>query len=497
MSERKRVESAFSVPLMPVAILGSLICGAFYGGLQIPAFRNEMVVRYACCHWVAEASVWLFCIAMVALVFKVRSAMRQTGCTQQTARALDGIVEARHDVPSADTMDGQQWSLWLETVWRAQPSAHHQSWAGQRITEFIARQIKRRSTKLSDEDLRELSDRDADAQHSSHAMIRIICWAMPMLGFLGTVLGISDTLGHMDAQQLASGSQDALNKLTGGLYVAFDTTAVGLILTMVAMFVQFAVQRYESRVLASIDSTVNNAMHECLAVPESRTDTSPLQASLVTLSEGILTSVHQLVQTQAELWRDTISEAHRQWLHLSDGVTETAKAGLLTAIRESLLEYREAMQVQAEELVKLQADGAAQIDSRLQQWQTTISEQARSALRQQQEMNKNAELLQKLLDSSQLVGSMQGPIEATLSRLTDVDRFHDAAVCLAEAVAVLGTQMERYGYLGRQPVRRRQLDENGEAAATPESAATIQPPIDASKEDASTAKSTLWKRRAG
>ena len=53
---------------------------------------------------------------------------------------------------------------------------------------------------------------------------------------------------------------------------------------------------------------------------------------------------------------------------------------------------------------------------------------------------------------------MEMPLQATLERLTDVDRFHDAAICLTEAVAVLGTQMERYGYLGRQPVRRKSAE---------------------------------------
>jgi hypothetical protein len=226
-----------------------------------------------------------------------------------------------------------------------------------------------------------------------------------------------------------------------------------------------------------------------------------VQASLRAIAHGLLDSMQQLVQRQSELWRDTISEAHRQWLHLSDGVTETAKAGLLVAIRDSLQEYRDAIQVQAQELVRLQSDGAQQIDARLQQWQITISEQARAALRQQQEMSKNGELLQKLLDSSQLVSAMQGPIDATLTRLTDVDRFHDAAVCLAEAVAVLGTQMERYGYLGRQPVRRRGPDaEDAIAKRVPEDALSDSndspPPLSVLRPEEDRTASQ-WKRKAG
>jgi hypothetical protein len=93
---------------------------------------------------------------------------------------------------------------------------------------------------------------------------------------------------------------------------------------------------------------------------------------------------------------------------------------------------------------------------------------------------------------------MQTPIEATLSRLTDIDRFHDAAVCLTEAVAVLGTQMERYGYLGRQPVRRREPDKTAiESDSVP--LAVVQPE-DADPpqlSDPQVSKPPLWKRKAG
>lgn len=120
-----------------------------------------------------------------------------------------------------------------------------------------------------------------------------------------------------------------------------------------------------------------------------------------------------------------------------------------------MAEHRTAMQEDLNNLVLLQSEGAMQIDQRLQQWQTTISEQARVTLRQQQELNRNAELLEKLLESSQLVQTMQQPLQATLERLTDVDRFEEAAISLSEAVMVLTSQLQRSGQLGRQTVRRR------------------------------------------
>ena len=95
------------------------------------------------------------------------------------------------------------------------------------------------------------------------------------------------------------------------------------------------------------------------------------------------------------------------------------------------------------------------IDARIQEWQHTISEQSKAMIAQQRENANQTEPLHQLIEKSELVKSMEEPLQATLEKLSNIDRFHDAAICLTEAVAVLGTQMERYGYLGRQPVRRR------------------------------------------
>ena len=108
-----------------------------------------------------------------------------------------------------------------------------------------------------------------------------------------------------------------------------------------------------------------------------------------------------------------------------------------------------------EKIASLHSREVDSIDARIQEWQHTISEQSKAMLNQQRENASQTELLHQLIDQAELVKSMEAPLQSTLKRLTDIDRFHDAAVCLTEAVAVLGTQMERYGYLGRQPVRRR------------------------------------------
>jgi hypothetical protein len=259
----------------------------------------------------------------------------------------------------------------------------------------------------------------------------------------------------MDASALASGSQDAMNGLTAGLYVAFDTTAIGLILTMVVMFIQFAVNKSEIKLLSEIDSCTSDLMNSCVLQKKELPDLSNVRESLKIVGEGILQSMEQLVQKQAELWQLSMQTAESRWvaiqesssIHLSEALSN-ALAKVAETTQQSLLDHHE-------KIAKLHSREVDSIEARIQEWQHTISEQSKAMLAQQRENASQTELLHQLIEQAELVKSMEAPLQSTLHKLTDVDRFHDAAICLTEAVAVLGTQMERYGYLGRQPVRRR------------------------------------------
>jgi biopolymer transport protein ExbB/TolQ len=452
---KKREEQAFEIPLMPSIVVGSALCCLFYFLILLPPFRHPLVIRYALCHWVAVAAAWLFTTAAVYLVQKRWALGRQRRLVDSLESVLDEWVDHRADWDIEPAMDGYRRATSLQALWKLQKTYLVRSWYGQRLGQLLMRQVERRTTARLDEDLEGFAERDAEALHSSYAMVRINCWAMPMLGFLGTVIGISDTLGQMDAQALASGSQEAMNGLTSGLYVAFDTTAVGLVLTMVAMFMQFFVQRAEQDYLGRMDQGAASAMHRCLSDQE-HSDTRDVEASLKLVANRLIDSMQILVQQQAQLWRDSIGQAQSEWSHMSSRATETSLGTIQRALAGTLAEHRDSLRDCLTQLSVLQTEGAQQIDGRLQQWQTTLSEQSRLALRQQQEVSRNAELLQKLLDSTQLVQAMQQPIQATLERMTDFDRFQEAALSLTEAVMVLSTQLERSGHISRQAVRRRQ-----------------------------------------
>lgn len=100
------------------------------------------------------------------------------------------------------------------------------------------------------------SDIDANRSSGSYSLVKVFLWAIPILGFIGTVMGLSDAVGSLamgdntDPEAL----KGTINNLTGGLGVAFDTTLLGLILSILMSFPLAAVQKKEDETLTFVDT---------------------------------------------------------------------------------------------------------------------------------------------------------------------------------------------------------------------------------------------------
>lgn len=414
-------------------------------GLKQVAISHGIVEglrRYAMCHWVAEVSVYMFLTAMISILHKLWIARHQTQLAISSRKALRDLARtAPQELPIAS-------ADWLETMWKKQPSFIAQAWLGKRLGEVVARQTARGNCRHLEDDLRDLADKDGNAQHDSYGLVRIICWAMPMFGFLGTVIGISQTLGQMDTKSLASGSQEAMDSLTAGLYVAFDTTAVGLVLTMIAMFAMFGVSRVETRLLGIIDDEVADNLQGLLSENESKPhDIYKVEQTVRLVTEQFLVAVERIVEKQTSLWKDSFVEAQTQWSTLVDSAKNTAQQSLIEGLSTSLSKYAKCIE-------SAQLDGISQIDARYHQWQSTLSDQARTMHNHHSQLLQQTELLAALVNRGDTLHSLEEGLQQNLSRLTDIDRFHEVAVCLTEAVAVLGTQLERAGYFQASKLRR-------------------------------------------
>lgn len=73
----------------------------------------------------------------------------------------------------------------------------------------------------------------------NYSLTRYVVWAIPTVGFIGTVVGIANALGFVDPDHMD------LGKVTGSLSVAFNTTIIALVLSAVLVLLQHIVQTNE------------------------------------------------------------------------------------------------------------------------------------------------------------------------------------------------------------------------------------------------------------
>ncbi len=71
--------------------------------------------------------------------------------------------------------------------------------------------------------------------------VKVIIWALPLMGFIGTVVGVSMAIaGFKVSGEGTSSFVQSFSQVTQGLYTAFDTTFLGLVLVLVLMFLYSA-----------------------------------------------------------------------------------------------------------------------------------------------------------------------------------------------------------------------------------------------------------------
>lgn len=88
-----------------------------------------------------------------------------------------------------------------------------------------------------DEILKSLAERDENVHETSFGLVNGFLWAIPVLGFIGTVLGLSVSISNfsnlLDAKNQVSEIVGSLKEVTAGLSTAFETTLVALVIALV------------------------------------------------------------------------------------------------------------------------------------------------------------------------------------------------------------------------------------------------------------------------
>ena len=406
-SSARRSGSTLAALVVGLPLAAALLALFHYGPL-----RESKVFRYVeyPVQWV---EVCFFCVGMAALALRwLTLRAENAACSVDMLPRWDGKplpATAAHELLAGIA---RQAARVRETIYGRRLRA---------VLEFIG---QRQSAAELDDQLRSLADADAVAQDNSFGLIRFITWAIPILGFLGTVVGITGAISGVTPEQL----EHSMSAVTDGLGEAFDSTALALGLTMLQMFVAHLVERQEQTLLANVDHQVER--HLAHRFQRQSVDSSPILAGLGGLVES-------LVRKQAEVWADALGEPEKR----AATIYQQMQAQFSHALGQALEQTAEA---HAQRLAALEKQSLERM-ARILQELNGLAAAVRDTGRDQQEtlcrvadgIAGQADVMGKLQRDANDLARLQAALHENLDAITRTGNFEEAVHSLNAAVHLL------------------------------------------------------------
>lgn len=198
-----------------------------------------------------EACFILLIWALAIMGFK---ASRTRAEMQMLERALVEIPDGTSVLPR----DGREYARAIEAL----PPEEQDYLLPRALLNAFQRFATTGSIPAVSEAVREQCEIEADRLDSELSMVRYISWAIPSIGFIGTVRGIGDALGQ--AYKAVEGD---ISGVTVSLGVAFNSTFVALVLSIIIMFALHQLQLSQERLVLRTQRYIDRKLLRHLANP--------------------------------------------------------------------------------------------------------------------------------------------------------------------------------------------------------------------------------------
>ncbi|MEH6582717.1 MAG: MotA/TolQ/ExbB proton channel family protein [Halioglobus sp.] len=180
-----------------------------------------------------EACFILLLWALAIMAYKGRQTIREQDVLQ---RKLLDIPEGTSVLPE----DAREYSRSLEAL----PEEEQDYLLPRTLLSALQRFATTGSIQAVSDTIKEQCEMESDRLDSEMSMVRYIAWAIPSIGFIGTVRGIGDALGQ--AYKAVEGD---ISGVTVSLGVAFNSTFVALVLSIIIMFCLHQLQLTQERLV--------------------------------------------------------------------------------------------------------------------------------------------------------------------------------------------------------------------------------------------------------
>ena len=185
----KYTTQTFSAIVKSPLLWGVLVTVIFYTFLHNGTIPSELLLRYLAMHPIEYTETGMFFIGMCALVLKAFDLLYQRNSVL-AGPILPPIREHRVDTRSCEAYLRQ-----VELFLKKNGPAYYPN----RLWKALKYVRQCESAEQLDSELKYLAEEDSINAEADYGFVQLIIWAIPILGFLGTVVGIAQIIKRTKA----------------------------------------------------------------------------------------------------------------------------------------------------------------------------------------------------------------------------------------------------------------------------------------------------------
>jgi hypothetical protein len=292
-SSRVKFEVGLLRPLLAAAVTAGVACGVLFlieSMAGASAFTEKLLHR----GWTPYAAVFLTCWALAILSIKA-----------WRARSLRAPLSIELLPPSFDLASENGLRAAIAHV-RGEARTLKDNTLARRIVYALERYSMTRSSQEVTDVLQADNDADQAEFEASYSLVRAFLWTIPILGFIGTVVGVGQAVGgfasFLSQAQEIDQIKGALSGVTSSLSLAFDTTLVALVLSVLIVIALSTVEKMEGGLLQEYDEYVRARVGRLPSQP------APVSESEAITSVDVGLILERLPELMNQSLRTTLAE---------------------------------------------------------------------------------------------------------------------------------------------------------------------------------------------
>ncbi|MDA1232522.1 MAG: MotA/TolQ/ExbB proton channel family protein [Planctomycetota bacterium] len=391
----------------------------------------EFVQRYFCGHPLEYVTSGLFFVGMGILAVK----WKQLPTERAVITNVQGLATTA-DWTQDDSTSGAVQKL---NAWQA--NSKYASWRSTSMwhrVEDVLHYVNAGKNGGVEGHLKYLADLSVDRLIQSYSLIRTVTWAVPIMGFLGTVIGITMAIANVTPEQLDS----SLPEVTAGLAVAFDTTAQALTMSMLLVFATFLVERNEQAILNDVEQFGIDSL-----IPFVRTAETQAAEPLSGLP-ALATWTAEILSQQTDSWQRHLAAMQSGWAETLAGQTDSLAQALTDETAATLKSHRDTSDAARDQyaatlhqssqiFVQQMQQSMMTFTDRVDLWQNAMRESSLASAGQAEELHRLGRTMLQLTEAEQKLVQIQESLNENLQTLQMVATLEQTVQSLNAAVSIL------------------------------------------------------------